>query len=95
MLTATCTRTVTVTNVDGLHVRPCAAIVRTVSRHQAHVTIQRGTQSVDAASVMDLLSLAATQGAELVLTATGEEAEDALDAVADLLGGATELTGCR
>ena len=38
MLTETRTRTVTVTNVDGLHARPCVAIVKTVSRHQANVT---------------------------------------------------------
>ena len=93
MLTATCARTVTVTNADGLHVRPCAAIVKTLSGRQARVTIQRGTQSFDAASVIDLLSLAATQGTKLVLTATGEEAEDALAAVADLFGGGAELAG--
>ncbi len=91
MLTETRTRTVTVTNVDGLHTRPCVAIVKTVSRHQAHVTIQKGTQSVDAASVMDLLSLAATQGTELVLTATGAEAERTLEAVAGLFDGKTDL----
>lgn len=84
MLTETCTRTVTVTNTEGLHARPCVAIVKTVSQHRAHVTIQKGTQSVDAASVMDLLSLAATQGTELVLSATGAEAAQALQAVVGL-----------
>jgi phosphocarrier protein HPr len=56
-----------------------------VSRHQANVTVRKGTQSVDAGSVMDLLSLAATQGTELVLSATGAEAEEALEAVVGLL----------
>ena len=91
MLTETCTRTVTVTNVDGLHVRPCVAIVKTVSRHQANVTIQKGAQSVNAGSVMDLLLLAATQGTELVLTATGAEAEEALAAVVGLFDSKPEL----
>jgi len=95
MLTATCTRTVTVTNLDGLHARPCVAIVKTVSRHQAHVTIQKGTQSVDAASVMDLLLLAATQGTELVLSATGKEAERTLEAVVGLFDGQTEVACCH
>jgi phosphocarrier protein HPr len=66
--------------------------VKTLNRHQAHVTIRKGTQNVSAASVIDLLSLAATQGTELVFTATGEEAEDALNAVAGLLGGMTEAS---
>ena len=65
---------------------PCVAIAKTVSRHRAHVTIQKGAQSVNAGSVMDLLSLAAVQGTELVLSATGDEADRAL---ADPLPGAT------
>ena len=94
MLTEACTRTVTVTNVDGLHARPCVAIVKTVSRHQANVTIQKGTQSVNAGSVIDLLSLAATQGTELVLSASGAEAEEALEAVVGLFDNQPELAGC-
>ncbi len=94
MLTATCTRTVTVTNVDGLHARPCVAIVKTVSKHQAQVTIHKGSQSVDAGSILDLLSLGATQGTELVLAATGDEAEEALNAVAGLFDETTEVTIC-
>jgi len=94
MLTETCTRTVTVTNGDGLHARPCVAIVKAVSRHQANVTIHKGAQSVSAASVIDLLSLAATQGTELVLTATGAEAKEALEAVVGLFDSQPELACC-
>ena len=56
------TRTVVVTNRHGLHARPCSAIVNTVGRHQANVTIQKSSQAVDASSVLDLMTLAATQG---------------------------------
>ncbi len=85
------TRTVRVTRQEGLHLRPCSAIASTVGRHQAKVTIQNGTQSANAGSVMDLLLLAATQGTELVLFATGTEAEEALDAVVGLFSCGTEL----
>ena len=78
------TRTVRVTYQDGLHLRPCSTIVSTVDRYRAKVTVQKGTQSSDAASIFGLLSLAATYGTELVLTATGVDAQDALDAVAVL-----------
>jgi phosphocarrier protein HPr len=94
MLTETCTRTVKVTNADGLHTRPCVAIVKAVGRHRARVTIQKGTQSVNAGSVMDLLSLAATAGTELVLSATGIDAEKALEAVVGLFGSQPDLAGC-
>jgi carbon storage regulator CsrA len=83
-LAKTPTRTVTVTNPQGLHLRPCSAIVDTVNSHKASVTVQRGSQSVNANSILGLLSLAAPSGAELVLSAMGAEAEVALDAVAGL-----------
>jgi phosphocarrier protein HPr len=80
----TTTRTVKVTHELGLHLRPCSAIVSTVGKHRANVTVQRGNQSVSAASILELLSLAASPGTELVLSATGAEAQEALDAVAGL-----------
>jgi phosphocarrier protein len=77
-------RTVVVTNRDGLHARPCSAIVDTVGRHRANVTVQKGSQAVDASSILDLMSLAASQGTELVLSATGPDAVEVLEALVRL-----------
>jgi phosphotransferase system HPr (HPr) family protein len=77
-------RTVVVTNRDGLHVRACSAIVDTVGRHQANVTVEKGDQAVDASSIFDLMSLAASQGTELVLSATGPDAAAVLEALVRL-----------
>ena len=88
------TRTLTVTHQHGLHLRPCSAIVAAVGRHLAKVMIQKGSQIANAASIFDLLTLAATQGTELVLTATGPEAEEALKAVVGLFDSKTELACC-
>jgi phosphotransferase system HPr (HPr) family protein len=89
------TRTLTVTHQLGLHLRPCSAIVLTVGRHLAKVTIQKGSQLADAASILDLLMLAAPQGTELVLSATGPEAEKALEAVAGLFDSKIDLADCH
>jgi phosphocarrier protein HPr len=83
-LSETATRRVVVISRHGLHVRPCLAIVNTVNRHQANVTVQKGSQAVDATNMMGLISLGAPQGTELVLSATGPQAEAALDALAGL-----------
>ena len=88
------TRTLRVTHQHGLHLRPCSAIVAAVGRHLAKVMIQKGSQIANAASIFDLLTLAATQGTELVLTATGAEAEEALAAVVDLFDCKPELVCC-
>jgi phosphotransferase system HPr (HPr) family protein len=75
-LTETATRTVHVRNRHGLHIRVCSAIVTAVGRYQADVTIQKDSQSADAASIFDLMLLAASQGTRLVLSVTGDEAEE-------------------
>ena len=84
MQTETATRTVVVTNPHGLHARPSLVIVKTVKGYDAKVTIRRDGQIVDAASILDLLSLGASQGTELVLSAKGRQAEEVLEALVHL-----------
>lgn len=86
------TRTVKVNDERGLHFRPCSAIVGMVGKHQAKVNVQKGSQSVSAASILGLISLEAIPGTELVLSATGAESQEALDAVAALF--ANDFQGC-
>ena len=78
------TRTVVVTNRNGLHARPCSTIVNAVGKHQANVTIQKGSQTADASSILDLMTLAATQGTELVISATGPETVEVMEALVRL-----------
>lgn len=91
MVTETATRAVAVTNRHGLHVRPCLAIVNTVRRHNAEVTIHKNGQAANASSILELMSLAATQGTELVLSAKGANAQEALDALARLFANEFEI----
>jgi phosphocarrier protein HPr len=83
-------RTVLVTNPQGLHLRACAEIVKTVERYRARVTVRKGEQAENAASVLGLLSLAAECGTKLALFATGPEAEEALQAICELFGDGNE-----
>jgi phosphocarrier protein HPr len=78
------TRTVMITNRHGLHARPSVIIVKTVRKYDARVTVRRGNQTVDASSVLDLLSFGAEKGTELVLAASGPQAEEVLDALVHL-----------
>ncbi len=55
------------------------------------MTICRGNQIVDAASILDLMSLGATQGTELVLSPSGPQAEEVLDALAQLFDAEFEV----
>ncbi len=91
MSAETPTRSVTVTNRHGLHARPAVVIVKTVRKYDAQVRIHKGNQVVDAASILDLLSLGATQGTKLVLSATGRQAEEVIKALARLFDAEFEV----
>ncbi len=91
MSAETVTRTVNVTNRHGLHARPANVIVKTVRKYDARVTIHKGNQIVDAASIFDLMSLDATQGTELVLSATGRQAKDVVEALAQQFAAEFEI----
>lgn len=71
------TETLTLKNKLGLHARPAAMVARIAAEHDAKVTIN----GVDAASVLALMGLALPGGAEVELSASGNEAEAAMKAL--------------
>jgi phosphotransferase system HPr (HPr) family protein len=79
-------RTVVVTNPQGVHARPADLIVKLASRFASDIAIVKGRERVDAKSILGILTLAATEGTELSLEADGPDAEQALDALAELVG---------
>jgi phosphocarrier protein len=74
-----------VNNRLGLHMRSAAIVVRTGQRFEASITISNGEACADAASVLDLLTLAAGQGTVLVIEATGSDAQQAVAALGELV----------
>lgn len=76
---------VTILNTLGLHVRPSAAIAGTASKFKCAVTVIKDGQTVNAKSSIDLLTLAAVAGTQLTLRADGEDAAEAVEAVAQLI----------
>ncbi|GAB3043620.1 HPr family phosphocarrier protein [Sediminivirga luteola] len=81
----TASRTVTVASSHGLHARPAQLFVQAAQEAGIPVTIAKGEKSVDAASILGVLSLGVDHGDEVVLTAEGEGADDVLDALTALL----------
>lgn len=78
-------RTVTIASSVGLHARP-AAFVEAVNETGLEVEIGRpGDDAVDASSILGVMALGAKHGEEVVLTADGDGAEEALDGLVALL----------
>lgn len=78
-------RTVTIRNTQGLHVRPAERFARTAMQFGAQIDVICESQRVDAKSIMHLLTLGARQGTELILEALGDDAQEAVDALAALV----------
>ena len=76
---------VTIINRLGLHARPAMSVVDVAGGFSSDVRILNGTQSVDAKSIMQIMMLAATQGTQLTIEADGPDAQDAVQALADLV----------
>jgi phosphocarrier protein HPr len=80
------TAVVRITNKRGLHARASAKIVEAAARFQSVITVNRDGQSVNARSIMGLMMLAASTGAEVEICADGEDAAEALIAIVALVG---------
>ena len=78
-------RVVRILNRAGLHARPATRLVELTNRFSSRIVVSAGNSPVDAKSVMTVLTLAAAQGTDLKFRADGTDAEEALDAIEDLV----------
>ena len=84
MLDKSTTRQVRVNIPEGLHARPAHALVTLASRFKSEVQVIRNGETVDGKSILSILTLAAGEGTELTLKASGDDSLDALDALESL-----------
>ena len=84
MTKRTSTRQVTVLNPQGLHARPADMLVKLANRFSSKVELIKDGEYVDGKSILSVLTLAAVQGTRLSVRATGDDADDALNALVDL-----------
>lgn len=75
---------VRVVNRAGLHTRPAAMLVKVASRFKSEAYLMRDGFSINAKSIIGVMTLAAEQGSELGLVVTGEDEREAATAIADL-----------
>lgn len=78
-------RVVPIVNRLGMHARAAAKFVSLASRFAADIHVSRDQQRVNGKSIMGVMMLAAAQGSEITIEAEGEDAGEALDALAELV----------
>lgn len=79
------TTKITITNKAGLHARAAAKLVEVASRFACNVQIGNQEKKVDGKSILSIMLLAAAQGTELDLILDGEDEDEALTAIQQLI----------
>lgn len=82
----TVSRELPIINRKGLHARATAKFVHCVEQFDAEVTVTRGGETVGGESIMGILTLGAGIGSTILVSATGPQAAEAIDAIAALVG---------
>jgi phosphocarrier protein len=77
-------KTVTVINRAGIHARPSALLVQTTKNFKSNIYIEKGTDRINAKSIMGIITLGAAYGTELKIIAEGEDEETAVESLLKL-----------
>jgi len=78
-------RQILICNKLGLHARASARLVSTAGQFSSEIMLIKDNMEVNAKSIMGIMMLAACKGTELTLKADGSDAEDALEAIEQLV----------
>ena len=77
-------RKLEIQNKLGLHARPAALFVKTAARYASNITVEKDGVEVSGKSIMGLLTIEGHQGSVLKVTAEGQDAGDAVEALSEL-----------
>ncbi len=76
---------IVIVNKLGLHARAAAKLVHLASRYASESKLIRGDKVVNGKSIMGVMMLAASRGTEIELVVEGEDQEETMQALSDLI----------
>lgn len=76
---------VTICNDQGLHARPTMRFVDLAGQFQSRISVKKGRQQVDGKNPMEMMLLEASKGTALEIHAAGDDAQQAVEALARLV----------
>ena len=78
-------KTLVIKNELGLHARSAAMIVRALERFQSSVVLERDGNTVDARSLLDILTLGCPKDSRVVVRAEGADAQEVVESIVKLV----------
>ena len=77
--------TTTIANKTGIHARPASVFVQTASKFKSKVQIKAKGKTVDAKSILMIMSMGLVKGTEITIAADGPDEADAVQALKKLV----------
>jgi phosphocarrier protein HPr len=78
-------KTVVIKNKQGLHARPAALFVQIANKFDSDVVVSKGKAKVNGKSIMGIMMLEAGRGTKVTITTKGEDAQQAITELENLL----------
>lgn len=78
-------RELEIINRLGLHARAAAKLVNLASRYTSEIQLTRNQRTVNGKSIMGVMMLAASQGTTVLVTAEGEDEDEAIEQIEQLI----------
>ena len=78
-------KVVVIKNKQGLHARPAALFVQIANKFDSDVVVSKGKAKVNGKSIMGIMMLEAGRGSKVIITAKGEDAQQAIAELESLL----------
>ncbi|PMP90145.1 MAG: HPr family phosphocarrier protein [Caldisphaera sp.] len=72
-------------NKDGLHARPAALLVQEASKYKSDIYLNKDGNKANAKSIIEVMSLGAEQGSKIEIEVNGDDAEEAMNHLIDLI----------
>ena len=79
-------RNLKITNNSGLHARPAMFFIQKANSYKCHVWVENGDRKVSAKSLLGVLSLGIAKGMEITIITDGEDEEEAILGISELIG---------
>ena len=78
-------KTYTIIDEAGIHARPATLLVNTATKFGSEVNMEFNGKKVNLKSIMGVMSLGVSKGAEIKVSATGDDAEAAVEALTSVM----------
>lgn len=77
--------TMVIENKTGIHARPASLFVQTATKFKSKVQVKAKGKTVDAKSILMIMSMGLVKGTEITICADGPDEADAVKSLQDLV----------